>query len=155
MQLLTIFAILFTIGGVMFALQNNVPVMVSFALWQFEGSLALVLLISLALGALIAALVSTPATLRMQWQIARQKSHIARLEKDSKDLERQLSELEQQSRSDQAIPLNMPPEKYVGLKQLITGDPPHWQPVEGESVVSDADSSHTSHSSRPKNERGN
>lgn len=49
MQLLTIFAIIFTIGGVLFAMQNNIPVMVSFALWQFEGSLALVLLISLAL----------------------------------------------------------------------------------------------------------
>lgn len=32
MQLLTIYAILFTIGGVMFTLQNDVPVMVSFAL---------------------------------------------------------------------------------------------------------------------------
>lgn len=57
MQLLTIYAILFTIGGVMFTLQNDVPVMVSFALWQFDGSLAQMLLISLALGALIAALV--------------------------------------------------------------------------------------------------
>lgn len=155
MQLLAIIAILFTIGGVMFALQNNVPVMVSFALWQFEGSLALVLLISLALGALIAALVSTPATLRMQWQISRQKSHIARLEKDNKDVERQLSELEQKSRSDHAIPLNMPSEEYAGLKQLITGAPPHWRPVEGKPVVSDADSSLTSPSSRPNNERGN
>ncbi|MBK7015685.1 MAG: LapA family protein [Sulfuritalea sp.] len=125
MQLLTIFAILFTIGGVMFALQNNVPVMVSFALWQFEGSLALVLLISLALGALIAALVSTPATLRMQWQISRQKTLIARLEQGSKDLERQLFELAQKSSPDQLISLNAPPERYVGLKQLITGLPPH------------------------------
>ena len=125
MQLLTIFAILFTIGGVMFALQNNVPVMVSFALWHFEGSLALVLLISLALGALIAALVSTPATLRMQWQISRQKTLIARLEQGSKDLERQLFELAQKSSPDQLISLNAPPERYVGLKQLITGLPPH------------------------------
>ncbi|WP_301102389.1 lipopolysaccharide assembly protein LapA domain-containing protein [Propionivibrio sp.] len=142
MQLLTIFAILFTIGGVMFALQNNVPVMVSFALWQFDGSLALVLLIALALGALIAALVSTPATLRMQWTISRQKSHIARLENDCANMERQLSEFEQKSRAEHAIPLNAPPEEYVGLKQLITGSPPHWQPVEGKSVDSDADNSH-------------
>ena len=123
MQLLTIFAILFTLGGVLFALQNNVPVMVSFALWQFEGSLALVLLISLALGALIAALVSTPATLRMQWQISRQKSRIARLEQDGKNLERQLMNLEQQRCGDQVIPVDAPSEKYVGLKQLIARTP--------------------------------
>lgn len=141
MQLLIIFSIIFTIGGVMFALQNNVPVMVSFAMWQFEGSLALVLLISLALGAFIAALVSTPATLRMQWQISRQKSHIARLEMDNKNLEGQLSKLEQKSRSDQGIPLNVPPENYVGLKQLVTGEPPHSRPVEEASVLSDADGS--------------
>lgn len=135
MQLLTIFAILFTIGGVMFALQNNITVMVSFAMWQFEGSLALVLLVSLALGALIAALVSTPNTLRMQWQISRQKSRITRLERDNQDLERKLYELEHRDRAERALPLNMPPEEYVGLKQMITGAPPHWQAVEGESSV--------------------
>jgi uncharacterized integral membrane protein len=136
MQLLTIFAIIFTIGGVLFAMQNNIPVMVSFALWQFEGSLALVLLISLALGALIAALVSTPTTVRMQWRISRQRSRIASLEKNNKALERKLSELELSGRADQAVSVNTSPTQYAGLKQLITGESPHWRDVDraGESL---------------------
>ena len=130
MQLLTIFAIFFTIGGVLFAMQNNVPATVSFAVWQFEGSLALVLLISLALGALIAALVSTPTTVRMQWRISRQKSRIASLEKDNIDLKRKLSDLELKERADDALPVNRPPENYGGIRQLITGDTPHWRDTE-------------------------
>lgn len=121
MQLLTIFAILFTIGGVMFALQNNVPVAVSFVLWQFDGSLALVLLIALALGALIAALVSTPATLRMQWLLARQQSKIDHLEKERRALENRLQQIERRERGDQALPLNNEPPTYVGLREIIAG----------------------------------
>ena len=57
MQLMLIAGIAFAIGAVLFALQNNVPVTVAFALWRFDSTLAVVLLIALGLGALIAAVV--------------------------------------------------------------------------------------------------
>lgn len=80
MQLLTIAAIGFAILASTFALQNNVPVSVSFLAWSFEGSLAVVLLIALAMGALILALVSTPSVLRDRWTLSRQRRRIADLE---------------------------------------------------------------------------
>ena len=80
MQLLTLVSLLFAACGVIFALQNNVPVTVTFLLWRFDSSLAIVLLLALAIGGLVVALVSTPATLRRQWTIVRQKKRISELE---------------------------------------------------------------------------
>ena len=56
MQLTIIAAILISILGVAFAMQNNVPVTVNFLLWRLDSSLAMVLLLALALGAIIIAL---------------------------------------------------------------------------------------------------
>ena len=47
MQLTIIAAILISILGVAFAMQNNVPVTVNFLLWRLDSSLAMVLLLSL------------------------------------------------------------------------------------------------------------
>lgn len=58
MQLTIIIAIFVAIAGGIFAMQNNVPVTVNFLLWRFDSSLAMVLLLSLALGAIIAATVA-------------------------------------------------------------------------------------------------
>jgi len=81
MQLKIIAAIFFAMVGVVFSMQNHVPVTVNFLLWRFDSSLALVLLSSLALGAIIVALLTTPATVRRQWQLARQKRRIEELER--------------------------------------------------------------------------
>ena len=81
MQLTIIAAILISILGVAFAMQNNVPVTVNFLLWRLDSSLAMVLLLALALGAIIIALLTTPATLRWQWLTKRQKRRIEELEK--------------------------------------------------------------------------
>jgi len=124
MQFLIIFAILFAIGGVLFALQNNAPVVVSFIAWEFHGSLALVLLLTLALGMIIAALVSAPATVRMKWRIRRQQGHIDRLEKNRSELEARVQDLERR-----VPPVSMEtPEgevlPYVGLRQMMSGPEP-------------------------------
>ncbi|WP_051282197.1 lipopolysaccharide assembly protein LapA domain-containing protein [Azovibrio restrictus] len=81
MQLATLLAICFAIAAGAFALQNNSPVVVHVFFWTLESSLALVLLATLALGALILALVSTPAVLRDRWQLGRQKKRIGELER--------------------------------------------------------------------------
>ncbi|GAB4179553.1 MAG: hypothetical protein Fur0039_23840 [Rhodocyclaceae bacterium] len=124
MQLLLIAAIVFAIGAVAFALQNNVPVTVTFLVWRFDGSLALVLLLSLGLGALIAALVSTPAVVRGQWGVARLRRQLGAAEQDKAALQRRLNELEKEIAGER--PAEQPrPERsksYSGLKALLRGD---------------------------------
>ncbi len=120
MQLLTIVAMLFGATSVVFALQNNVPVAVSFLLWHFDGSLALVLLIAMALGALIVALVSTPSTVRRQWTINRQQKHIEELERNCGEQKDRLAALARASGEVAPPPQEQP--HFVGLKQLIAGE---------------------------------
>jgi len=85
MQLIFIAAMLFAACAVIFALQNNLPVAVTFLLWHYESSLAIVLLLSLAIGGLIVALISTPSTLRRQWEIKRLKRKISEMESNNHD----------------------------------------------------------------------
>ena len=94
MQLIVILGIIVAIGGVSFALQNTIPVTVTFLVWRFDSSLAMVLLLSLALGALIVALVSTPATLKAQWAAARLRKQLDAAQSANQALEKRISQLE-------------------------------------------------------------
>jgi len=80
MQLQLIVAIIIAILAVVFALQNTVPITVSFLTWRFESSLALVLLITLALGILMSLLVSVPSVLKKMKIISSQKKKIQKLQ---------------------------------------------------------------------------
>lgn len=121
MQLLTIVAMIFAVGGVLFALQNNDSVAVTFLVWHFNSSLAMVLLLALALGGLIVGLVSTPSTLRRQWAIARLEKQVAELGDLCDTQKETIAELRKN------IPPPVPaedPDKtrpYMGLKALMTG----------------------------------
>jgi uncharacterized integral membrane protein len=117
MQLLLILGIVFAIGSVTFALQNNIPVTVVFGFWRYDSSLAVVLLAAVCLGALIAALVSTPSVIRGQWDGARLRRQLAGLEEDRAALERRLRELE--SAGAQPAPAAPAAEPYVGMKALM------------------------------------
>ena len=125
MQLLLILGIVFAIGAVSFAMQNNVPVTVAFAFWHYDSSLVVVLLVALALGVLIAGLVSTPSVIKGQWEGARLRRQVAGLEDDKASLERRVRELE--SVPAQKIPAPAPAPTaeeavpYVGLKSLMMG----------------------------------
>lgn len=124
MQLMLIFGIIIAIASVLFALQNSSPVIVTLGLWSLEGSLALVLLAALGLGALIAGLLSSPAVIRGQWAAGRLRSRVT-------ELERQLAEQQQRGRDLQAelerlSPLEAGPaplkeRPYVGLRTLLAG----------------------------------
>ena len=121
MQLLLILGIVFAIGAVSFALQNNVPAVVVFGFWRYDSSLAVVLLVALGLGALIAGLVSTPSVIKGQWTGARLRRQVADLEDDRASLERRIRELEAEMAPRTALPI-MPAEQaapYVGLKSLM------------------------------------
>jgi len=80
MQLWLIMAIVIAILVVFFALQNAVPITVSFLTWKFESSLALVLLITIALGVLMSLLVSVPSKIKKRKMILNQKKRIQELE---------------------------------------------------------------------------
>mgnify|MGYP003383527582 CR=1 FL=1 len=94
MQLIVILGIIVAIGGVSFALQNTIPVTVTFLVWRFDSSLAMVLLVSLALGALIVALVSTPATVKAQWAASRLRKQLDAAQSANQTLEKKISLLE-------------------------------------------------------------
>ena len=64
MRALLILAGLIFVAGAAFALQNNVPVTVTFPVWRFDSSLASVLTLAFVLGALVVALIAAAALLR-------------------------------------------------------------------------------------------
>lgn len=118
MQLFLILGIVFAIGAVAFALQNSAPVTVVFALWHYDSSLAVVLLVALGLGVLIAGLVSTPSVIKGQWAGARLRHRVAELEGEGASLAERVRELEvaagqiTPAAAEGAAP-------YVGLKSLM------------------------------------
>lgn len=124
MQILLIFGIGIAIVAVLFAMQNNTPVAVSFLTWGFDGSLALVLLIALGLGALIAGLITTPTVIRNQWANGRLRRQISQLEAENKELLQRLTasiaELSDPAPDNTPV---IPDKPYVGLKALLTNPP--------------------------------
>ncbi len=123
MHLLLILGIALAIGVVGFALQNNVPVTVTFAFWSFDGSLALVLLLAMGVGVLIAGLLSSPSMIKGRWTRSRLGHQVSRLEQDKIALERRIVELETELDSLAPRPVPSEPERYLGLKSLFTGEP--------------------------------
>jgi uncharacterized integral membrane protein len=121
MQLLLILGIIFAIGAVTFAVQNNASVTVVLASWRYDSSLAVVLLVALGLGALIAGLVSTPSMIKAQWAVARLRREVAGLEAVKTSLERRVSELESAmpQKTQAPVPVAEEAVPYVGLKALI------------------------------------
>ncbi len=97
MQLISIVAMLSAIVAVIFSLQNNIPVTVTLMMWHFESSLAIVLLLALAVGGVIVALVSTPSTLRRQWEIRRLRQKISELEIEIRGLKYNRSKIAESS----------------------------------------------------------
>jgi len=94
MQLITILGIAVAVVSVAFALQNNVPVTLTFLIWRFDSTLAMVLLLALGLGAIMVALVSMPTALRKQWLLSRQRKEIASLNATLKELQAGIADRE-------------------------------------------------------------
>jgi putative membrane protein len=127
MQLALIFGIVIAAGAVIFALQNNIPVTVTLGLWSFDGSLALLLLLALGLGVLVAGLVSSPAVIRRQWAVSRLTRQVSDLESRLAEQEKRNLELAANLAAERAArpqpePINATPEKpYFGLRTLLGG----------------------------------
>jgi uncharacterized integral membrane protein len=80
MQIFLFVALCIAVIAVIFAVQNTAPAVVTFFIWKFNGSLALVLLISLAAGALISFFASLPGNIKSRWSIRQSKKKINELE---------------------------------------------------------------------------
>ena len=81
MQSFLIVALGLAILTVVFALQNTVPVVVTFLIWKFEGSLAMVLMLTFVLEVLVSSLVSIPAIVKRRSATSnQQKKKIEELE---------------------------------------------------------------------------
>lgn len=119
MQLAFIAAIATAILGVAFAMQNNVPVTVNFLIWRFDSTLAMTLLLALALGAVAIALLAAPRTLNRKWQAKRLRQRIQGLEKTCEIQQGRIAELETHM---PVASSSVEPKTYVGLKQLIVGN---------------------------------
>ena len=95
MRGLVLFGVILAILLVVFALQNNAAVTVTFLLWRFESSLALVLLLSLAVGVVMVVLLTIPASWRRRGATSRQRRELAELQKMLADQERQIATLKE------------------------------------------------------------
>jgi lipopolysaccharide assembly protein A len=122
MQLVLIFGIAVAVVAVIFALQNNVPVTVSLIFWSFNGSLALVLLLAIGLGAIIAGLLSSPAVIGGRWAAARLRRQVAALEGEKADLAHRVGALEAELKrvAPSTGVMQEQSKPYVGLKTLLT-----------------------------------
>lgn len=80
MQVLVILALIISIGAAVFAVQNPTTVSLRFIGWNFQGSLALMLLLSFGLGFLSSFLLSLASLVRRRWVIRSQQRRIAELE---------------------------------------------------------------------------
>jgi putative membrane protein len=92
MQVFLILALVVALLAVVFALQNATSIAVSFLFWKFTGSLALVLIISLAAGALITLLALSPGLLRGRISMRKLRKQLDEVEGDLKAHKQSLEE---------------------------------------------------------------
>jgi uncharacterized integral membrane protein len=89
-----IFALLIAVVAVVFALQNTMTVTISFIAWKVTGSLSLVLLITLAIGAVIGLLVLAPSAIKNSLAVSGHRKRIGSLEKELDEHKARVAELQ-------------------------------------------------------------
>jgi uncharacterized integral membrane protein len=104
MQVFLFFALFISVLAVVFAVQNNNSTTVTFAAWDFEGSLALFLLVALAAGALISFLFSMPSNIKSRWTIRQQRKKLNEYETSQADLRSQLELAQKRTTEQNAAP---------------------------------------------------
>jgi len=90
-----IFALVIAVIAVIFALQNTMVITISFLAWEVTGSLSLVLLVTLAIGAVIGLLVLAPSAIRSSLSASSQRKRVGSLEKELDEHKAKVAELTQ------------------------------------------------------------
>ncbi|MEN2984435.1 MAG: LapA family protein [Dictyoglomaceae bacterium] len=78
------FLVIFLIGviiALIFSMQNNTSITIYFGPWQFQGSIALILLISFSLGILLSMISVIPTLIKNKFTISKQQKKIEELER--------------------------------------------------------------------------
>lgn len=97
MIFLVIVGLIMAILAILFAFQNAEVVAISFGTWQFEQSLAIILIVTLGLGIIISLLLSLPTIFKRGWQNARYKNKIADLKSQIESQNKINSQQQQQT----------------------------------------------------------
>lgn len=121
MQLLLIVGIAAAIAAVAFSLQNSIPVTVTLGLWTFDSSLAMVLLLAIGIGAVIALLVSWPGIIKNVWKGSQLRRRVNKLEDDKAALERRVAQLEEELMRISPEPIPEEPTRFLGLRSILLG----------------------------------
>jgi len=107
MQILLIFSFIIAFVAIIFAIQNTAITPIRFLIWQSEGSLALILFISLVAGALISYLATTPTQIKQRMTISNQRKHITEVEgqltstqEELQQSQSQIKEIEEQKEAE-------------------------------------------------------
>ncbi len=104
MHAFLILALLVTLLAIVFTLQNMAPVTVVFLIWTFHGSLALVLFLALAAGAMICFFASLPQLIKRKWMIADQKKKLVQLEDSLEEYKHKLYEAQKKASGEVKLP---------------------------------------------------
>ncbi|MEA5579863.1 LapA family protein [Nodularia harveyana UHCC-0300] len=83
MQIFSLIAVLVALLAVMFAFQNAVPISLTFFNINFQASLAILLIWTLAMGILIGLLLSIPSIVKRNLKIAKHKTRMGELENEA------------------------------------------------------------------------
>jgi len=92
MQIFLFIALFIAVLAVIFAVQNSATTQVSFLTWHSNSSLALILLISLAAGALISFFISLPSNIKARWTIRQQRKRLTEFENSLSEYKLNLEE---------------------------------------------------------------
>ncbi|MGC8813868.1 LapA family protein [Dictyoglomus sp.] len=78
------FLVVFLIGviiALIFSMQNNTSITIYFGPWQFQGSIALILLIAFSLGFILSIISVAPTLIKNRFTTSKQQKRIQELEK--------------------------------------------------------------------------
>ena len=96
MPILLIFSFIIAFVAIIFAIQNTAITPIRFLIWQSEGSLALILFISLVAGALISYLATTPTQIKQRMTISNQRKRISEVESQLVSTQEELGQAQSQ-----------------------------------------------------------
>ena len=131
MQIFLFFALFISVLAVIFAVQNNTDATVTFAVWKFEESLALILLVALAAGALISFLFSLPSNIKTRWTIRQQRKKMNEIENQLTNLRSQLeaAQLRASEKPAEPLPVSVSNQGPAAPKANPAGTSPSQTPL--------------------------
>ncbi len=105
-MLYLLFALVFSLVVAAFAIQNSLPVTVSFVTWSFQTSLVIVILGSAIFGALAVISLAVPMQIKARWDLKKSRQHLGELEAEVKTLQERLGKEQVAKEQPTKVPVN-------------------------------------------------